>query len=354
MTKAPETRSDTLGQPPVAITTPALRGERPAAAPPGPTDLRKAPRKARRRHDRLAIVLFLLPAVVLFVLLVLAPIGIAAVTSLYFWDGLTAPRFIGIDNFVRLFTDPLEAPIFRGDLVRHFILIVLTLILQLPLALALALLLNQRLAGRAVFRVIFFLPYILSEAITAVLFLLMFSPNLGITNQLIETLGIDRSSVLWLAQPFSEPSAVLYALFFVMTWKYFGFYMILYLAARQNIPHELTDAAQIDGASDWQVFRYVTLPLLAPTIRITGFLAVIGTIKLFDLIWIMTNGGPLHASETMAITMFRHGFVRHEIGYAAAISVVIFLISLTFALTYQRFVMKRDLEGAITGMRDQR
>jgi raffinose/stachyose/melibiose transport system permease protein len=353
MTRVPETRPDTGGAPSVATVTPALRGERPDAAPPD-LPARRRPRKAGRGQDRMAIVLFLLPAGVLFGLMVLAPIGIAAVTSLYYWDGLTEPRFIGIDNFVRLLTDPLEAPIFRGDLVRHLILIALTLTLQLPLALALALLLNQRLAGRAVFRVIFFLPYILSEAITAVLFLLMFSPNLGITNQLIQVLGIDRGSVLWLAQPFAEPSAVLYALFFVMTWKYFGFYMILYLAARQNIPHELTEAAQIDGASEWQVFRYVTLPLLAPTIRITGFLAVIGTIKLFDLIWIMTSGGPLHASETMAITMFRHGFVRHEIGYAAAISVVIFLISLAFALSYQRFVLKRDLAGAITGMREQR
>ena len=126
--------------------------------------------------------------------------------------------------------------------------------------------------------------------------------------------------------------------------------MILYLAGLQGIPKELHEAAAIDGAGAWQRFRHVTLPLLGPTIRISIFLSVIGTIQLFDLVWVITGGGPVHASETMAVTMFQYGFKRFQVGYASAISMVIFLISLVFALLYQRFVLRRDLEGAVTNM----
>jgi raffinose/stachyose/melibiose transport system permease protein len=140
----------------------------------------------------------------------------------------------------------------------------------------------------------------------------------------------------------------------VITWKYFGFHMILYLAGRQNIPNELIESAMIDGASPWQTFRHVTLPLLGPTIRISVFLSVIGAIQLFDMVWVLTKGGPIHSSETMAVTMFEYGFRRAEVGYASAISVAMFVISFVFAIFYQRLVMRRDIEGAITGMRDQR
>jgi raffinose/stachyose/melibiose transport system permease protein len=139
-----------------------------------------------------------------------------------------------------------------------------------------------------------------------------------------------------------------------VSWKYFGFHMILYLAGRQNIPRELTEAAMTDGAGPWQVFRRITLPLLGPTIRISVFLSVIGAIQLFDMVYVLTGGGPVHASETMAVTMFQYGFRRFEVGYASAISVAMFVISLFFALLYQRFVLRRDIQGAITTMQDKR
>ena len=147
---------------------------------------------------------------------------------------------------------------------------------------------------------------------------------------------------------------MLYSLFFVISWKYFGFYMILYLAGRQNIPKELTEAATIDGATPGRCSATITLPLLGPTIRISIFLSVIGAIQLFDMVWVLTGGGPAHASETMAVTMFQYGFRRFEVGYASAISMVMFLISLVFALLYQRYVLRRDIEGAITVMGGKR
>ncbi|WFE21565.1 sugar ABC transporter permease [Solwaraspora sp. WMMD937] len=304
--------------------------------------------RRRRISDRITIGLFLLPALVLFGVLVVVPILVAAYTSLFRWNGFGGlpTDFIGLDNFVRLLDDP----VFIGDLRRGALLVVLSVTVQLPLALGLALLLNQKLRGRAVYRVLFFAPYVLSEVITAVLFTMVFSPNRGLANHVLGLVGLESLSSTWL----SDPATVLYSVFLVMTWKYFGFHMILLLAGRQNIPRELHEAAATDGAGGWQIFRHVTLPLLAPTIRISMFLAVIGSIQLFDLVWVLTGGGPLNASETMAVTMFQYGFRRFEVGYASAISIAMFLISLTFAVLYQRFILRRDLEGAMTTMGDQR
>lgn len=288
--------------------------------------------------------LFPLPALVLFVLLVLAPIVVAAYTSLFRWNGFGGrpTQFIGLDNFTRLLGDK----VFIGDLWHGLVLIILSVAVQLPIALALALLLNQRIRGRSVYRVLFFMPYVLSEVITAVLFRIVLSPERGLATSVLGWFGQGDLGEVWLA----DPNWVLYTLFLVISWKYFGFHMILYLAGRQNIPSELTDAARTDGASAWTAFRHVTLPLLGPTIRISVFLSVIGTIQLFDMVWVLTEGGPLHGSETMAVTMFQYGFKRFQVGYASALSISMFIISVVFALGYQRFVMRRDLQGAMTVM----
>jgi raffinose/stachyose/melibiose transport system permease protein len=126
--------------------------------------------------------------------------------------------------------------------------------------------------------------------------------------------------------------------------------MVLYLAGLQQIPRELEEAAAIDGANPWQIFRYVTVPLLGPTIRISVFLSIIGAIQLFDLVWVMTGGGPVDSTNTMAIYMIDHGFKRFQFGYASAVAVIMLVISLVFALLYQRFVLRRDIEGALTTM----
>ena len=314
---------------------------RPEAAP-LPARARQKP--GRRRHW-VTIVLFVLPALVLFLLLVVAPILVAVYASGFKWNGFGGlpTDFVGLDNFTRLFA----SDIFATDLWHLVVLVVLCLAVQLPLALGIAMLLNQRIRGRALYRLVFFAPYVLSEVITGVLFALILSPESGLANKALALVGLESA---WL----SDPSTVLLSLFLVLTWKYFGFHMMIYLAGRQNIPEELLEAAKIDGASGWKVFRYVTLPLLGPTIRISVFVSVIYTIQLFDLVWILTEGGPAHASETMAITMFEFGFARSQVGYASAISVVMFGLSLIFALGYQRLVMRRDLEGATTAMGEHR
>ncbi|MEU2427224.1 sugar ABC transporter permease [Streptomyces sp. NPDC007851] len=321
---------------------PGTRSGPDAVSPPRPAPDRA--RSRRRLLHWLTAMGFQLPALVLFGVLVLLPILFALYASFFRWGGFGMPSdYTGTDNFTRLFQDD----VFLGDLWRCLVLVVFSLALQLPFALAMAVLLNQRIRGRAVYRMLFFAPYVLSEAITGVLFGMIFAPGDGLADHLLSDIGLGALGGKW----FSDPSTVMATLFLVMMWKYFGFHMMLYLAGLQSVPAELTEAATVDGASPWQRFRHVTLPLLAPTLRISVFLSVIGSIQLFDLVWVITAGGPDHHSETMAVTMFQYGFKRYQVGYASAISVAMFAVSLVFALAYQRFVLRRDLEGATTNMR---
>ncbi|MBO0884154.1 MAG: sugar ABC transporter permease, partial [Mycobacterium sp.] len=188
-----------------------------------------------------------------------------------------------------------------------------------------------------------FAPYVLSEATTAVIWLLMLQPD-GFVDQAFKAVGLGSLIQLWLA----NPHIVLYTLFVVLTWKYIGFGIILLLAGLQGIPTELREAAAIDGASPWQTTRSVILPLLGPTIRIWIFLSVIGSLQLFDMVWIMTQGGPADASQTMATYLFHNGFQANEFGYGSAVAVILVAICAVFALLYQRYALRRDTAGALT------
>jgi raffinose/stachyose/melibiose transport system permease protein len=297
---------------------------------------RRLSRRARTRRRWATIALFLAPALALYLLLVVVPVLQAIYYSGFQWSGLgSLDDFVGLDNFERAFSDD----VFLGALEHNAIIIVLSLLVQLPFALALALLLNARVRGRALLRVLFFAPFVLSEVVTGVIWTLMLQPG-GLADAVMP---VDHP---WLA----DPGIVLYTLFVVISWKYFGFHMVLYLAGLQQIPRELEEAAEIDGATRWQVFRHVTLPLLGPTIRISSFLSIIGALQLFDLIWVMTGGGPVNASNTMAVYMIDWSFERFQFGYASAVAVIMLVISLVIALFYQRFVLRRDLDGALTTM----
>jgi raffinose/stachyose/melibiose transport system permease protein len=302
-------------------------------------------RPARRpiiRRQRAELTLLLGPALVLFVGFVLVPLVVAVYYSLHSWNGFgPLGEVIGLDNYTRALKDT----VFQHAVLHNLIFVGLTLVVQLPVSLSLALLLNRRLRGRAFLRLVVFAPYVLSEAITAVIWLVMLQPG-GFIDQMLTKVGLGGLVHQWLA----DPSIVLYTLFVVITWKYIGFGIILLLAGLQGIPSELREAAALDGASPWQATRHVTLPLLGPTIRIWAFLAIIGSLQLFDLVWIMTLGGPANASSTMATYLIDHGFKRYEFGYGSAVSVILFFICFAFALAYQRFALRRDTAGASTRM----
>jgi raffinose/stachyose/melibiose transport system permease protein len=297
--------------------------------------------RARRRSRLWTALLFVLPALALYALLVLLPIAQAGWYSLFKWNGLKPlTDFVGLANYQKALADP----VFHGAVSHNALIIVLSLAIQIPLALGLALMLNRRFRGRAFLRVLFFAPFVIAEVIAGLVFQLMLVPD-GVADRILESVGLGGLIQLWLA----DSSLVMYTLFAIITWKYFGFHMIIMLAGLQGIPKELEEAALVDGASRSQATRKVTLPLLGPTIRVSVFLSIIGALQLFDLIWATTRGGPGNASNTMAIYMVDWGIRRSQLGYGSATAVILFLIALVFALLYQRFVMRRDTEGAVTG-----
>lgn len=297
------------------------------------------PSSRARRPDGLpwrTTLLLLTPALVLYGVFVLYPIVQSARYSLYEWNGLgPLEDFVGFDNFRRAFRDDN----FVQAMKHNVAIVVLSLAMQLPAALGLAMLLNSRIKGRRLLRTLFFAPYVLSEVVTGVVWRQMLRPN-GLLDQLMGWIGLGGHTQGWL----SDPDVVLYSLFFVISWKYFGFHMVLMLAGLQQIPKELSEAASIDGATGWQTFRYVTLPLLGPTLRVSAFLSIIGALQLFDMVWVTTKGGPIGSSSTMATFLYEQ-FRKSLFGYASAVSIVIFALSLVVALLYQRFALRRDLRG---------
>jgi raffinose/stachyose/melibiose transport system permease protein len=301
----------------------------------GGTPIRRGPGR------RTAIGLFLLPALVLYGVFVLFPIAQAVRYSFFKWNGLTPlTDFIGLANYQRALADP----IFFGAVSHNVFIIVASLAIQIPFALALALLLSRSFRGRSVLRLVFFAPYVIAEVITAVVWSLLLQPG-GLAEGMLEAIGLGALYQPWLA----DPQTVMTAMFVIISWKYFGFHMILLLAGLQGIPRELEEAAAIDGATRRQAIRYVTLPLLGPTLRVSIFLSIIGALQLFDVIWVTTGGGPVNASNTMATYMFDWGFRRFQLGYGSAVAVILFAVSLIVALGYQRYVLRRDIEGAMTG-----
>jgi raffinose/stachyose/melibiose transport system permease protein len=290
----------------------------------------------RRPQDTLLIFLFLLPAIVLFLIFVVYPIFQSIYYSLFNWKGFgPAEDFVGLDNFINILSDQ----VFLKALKNGLLIILFSLVFQLPLSLGLAVLVGRDLPGRVFFRTVFFMPYVLSEVITALMWLFLYNPDpeRGFLNAILVLLpGGEAQS--WLA----NTDIVMAAVFAAITWKYFGFHMLLYLTGLQNIPQEIEEAARIDGASSLQNFFYITLPLLTSTIRTSVYLSVLGSIQQFILVWIMTKGGPVNASETLATYMYRFGFVRFQLGYGSAVAIYMFVLCLTFSLIYQRLMRQPD------------
>jgi raffinose/stachyose/melibiose transport system permease protein len=292
----------------------------------------------RKSTEAATVGLFLAPATALYVLFLLYPIVQAVYYSLYEWKGLRpAVDYVGIENYARILSDK----IFLRAAGNALTIGVLSILLQLPLALAFALLVGRSLPGRAVFRAVFFLPYVLSEVMTAIIWRSILNPNpqFGFINAILTGLGFE--AVAWLG----EPDTVLASVFAALTWKYFGLHLLLYMAGLQNIPRELEEAAAIDGAGGLQVVRYVTVPMLASTIRLTILLSVLGSLQQFGVVWVMTQGGPVHASEMLATYLYTAGFVRFAFGYGSAVAMIMFAMCLTFSVLYQRLAMRQDYEG---------
>ncbi|QAY69077.1 carbohydrate ABC transporter permease [Xylanimonas protaetiae] len=306
-------------------------------------------RKTRRKVRWFEVAGFTAPALLVYVAFVFVPVAFAVVMA--FFDGNRVQpfsNFVGFDNFAEIFTGgrTFGMPFFWDAVRNNFLIAILSLVLQGPLAIGVALLLNRPMKARGLVRTLIFVPYVLSEVITGVMFTMMLLPN-GALAVWLERLGLGSlADTLWLADIGNGGlgSITFWVAMFVLTWKYIGLAIILFLAGLSGIPEELTEAASIDGASWWQIQRKITLPLLGPTMRIWAFLSIIGSFQLFDMIWILTRQNPtIVGMDTMATYMVQMGMNRNRVGYGSAIAVVLFVITLIVALVYQRFILKRDV-----------
>ncbi|WP_457045479.1 carbohydrate ABC transporter permease [Geodermatophilus sp. SYSU D01180] len=291
-----------------------------------------------RGRKRLEILFFVAPALVLMAIFVVYPVYSAARMSFYRWKGFgPMVDFVGLQNYVRVLADE----VFTDAVVHNFIIVFASILVQLPLGLALALLLNRRIRARGTLRTIIFVPYVLAEVIAGVVWFQLLQPRTGLIETMLTSVGLPVPAQGFLG----TPDLALATVFVVLTWKYLGLAVLLFLAGLQGVPDELHEAAQLDGASWWQVQRRIAIPLLAPTIRTWCFLSMIGSLQLFDMVWILTGGGPANATTTMATYLVSQGTQRGNFGIAGAASVVLFLIGFAMAVAYQLLVLRRDTKA---------
>ena len=215
-------------------------------------------------------------------------------------------------------------------------IIAVSLVVQLPLALALAVLLAERMRGAYTFRLIFFLPYVLAEIAAGLIWRFVYDGDYGLVATMVGWFGGPPVHL------FADRELAIYGVLAVVVWKYFGFHMMIFVAGLQGISRDFYEAARIDGATRTQILRYVTLPMLAPTIRLSIFFAVLGSLQLFDMIVPLTNGGPSDSTQTLVTHLYNFGVVRMRIGFGGAIGVVLFVICVVFAFTYKRTAMRHD------------
>jgi raffinose/stachyose/melibiose transport system permease protein len=279
------------------------------------------------------LVVFLPPALVLFTIFVFLPMAEASWYSFFNWNGYGRPeRFIGLKNYLSL----LNNATFARALFNNALIIVVSLLVQLPLALGVALMVARQFPGAVWFRLIFFLPYVLADIAAGLIWRFMFDGDYGLTAAVTNFFGVAP------VYPLAGEGTAMAAILVVVVWKYFGFHMMLYIAGLQGIDKSLLEAAEIDGASAWQRFRFIILPLLAPMIRLSVFFSVVGALQLFDIIVPLTAGGPFETTNTMVSFLYYFGITRMRVGFGSAVGVVLFVVCVVFSTGYKRWVLRDD------------
>jgi multiple sugar transport system permease protein len=272
-----------------------------------------------RRRNALLGLSFILPNFVGFATLTLVPVLVLFYLAFTNWNAFGVAEWTGLANFHRLAGDAS----FRVALLNTLYYAAFHIPLTITASLALAVLLNRGLRGVAIFRAAAFFPYITSIVAVAIVWNMLFSPQAGPINQFLGAVGVADPPGWTTSATWSMPAVIL-----VGTWREAGYYMLLFLTGLQTIPAELYEAARMDGAGSWQRFRFITLPGLRPTTFFILVVLTIGSFKVFDLILVMTNGGPGQSTLVLSQYIYRKGFQENELGYACAVSVVLFLICL--------------------------
>ena len=297
----------------------------------------------RRRSGRARLIqkaapaVFLAPAIILLAVFLLYPLVYSFRLSLLDWNGLgNTAKSIGLDNWLRLLDDS----VFWHSAWNNLLLAVFSVVIQLPIAAALAVILDEASKGSRLLKIFYFLPLLMSSVALGVLFKNIFDPNFGPINSILSEMGLYSWTQDWLG----DPNFALGSVIAVVCWQNIPFYMVLFLAALSSFPREVSEAARLDGASGGTIFWKLKLPHLQGTVRTAVLLAVIGSMRYFDLIYVMTGGGPENASEVMATYMYRMVFNSFELGYGSTVASAMFIIIMVIAVVSLRISKRFETE----------
>ncbi len=297
-----------------------------------PLSLSAKRKQQKQRRASLAPYLWILPAILVYGIFKLGPLIGGIYLALLRWDGIEDPRFIGLRNFDKILNDKLTLMVL-GNNVEYA---VITVVGKIVLSLFLAVMLNQALRGRTFYRTGLFMPVVMSFVVIGILWRWLFNTEFGLINNLLENLGLGFLALDWLG----DTDIALKSLTLVDIWKWYGFHMVIFLAGLQSIPDELYEAARIDGASAWQQFLHVTLPMLQPVMIVNVTISVMGAFNVFDIPYVMTEGGPANSTNVMALHIFLRGFKFYRFGFSAALSYVLLTI-VTLVAALQLWLMTR-------------
>lgn len=281
--------------------------------------------------------LFLAFPLTLYVLWVIGPAFYTMYLSLTNWDGLSKPRFVGLENFRTLFDDP----VFMTSLMNNVKWLAIFIVIPVCLGLALAMILNKNIRGEKFFKASIYSPMILSPTVIGLIWGWMYDPAGGLINTTLTALGLKYLTAGWL----SNPKIVLYCIIAAAAWRHTGYVMVLYLTGLKGIPLSVLEAARVDGAKGWRMFWHILLPLLKPSTIIVLVVTIIDSFRAFDMVNMMTQGGPFNSSNVLANFMYMEAFHNYRMGYGAAVAVILFSIMFIFIVIYLREVVKAELAG---------
>lgn len=286
--------------------------------------------------NKVAIALFVLPPLLLFSGLLIVSIICSAYYSTLDWSGFGEGVFIGLGNYQEMFSSDIFCSSVKNSLLLAFI----TLMIQLPIALIFALILAAGIKGESVYRTIYFVPVTLSTVVIGQLWLKIYNPNYGVLNVLLRSLGLDSWTQNWLG----DVNTALFSAFVPIIWQHIGYHMLLLYTAIKSIPKDIYESASIDGATGAKAAIKITLPLITPTLKICAIFVITGSLKAFDMIYVLTNGGPVNSTEVPSSLMFNNIFNINRYGYGSSIAIFILVECVLIAFLLQKFVKTKQVE----------
>ena len=295
--------------------------------------------KQKKRRDIIQginIFLFLLPGLLLFVSILIAPIAVSVYRSTYDWNGFSEGTFIGFNNYIELFTN--GSIKFMVGLKNSLLIAFFSVFVQLPFSLGLALLLGRKYKGERFFLSVFFMPVLISTVVIGQLWLKIYNPDYGVLNMMLGALGLDNLKHVCVG----EVKTALGAVIVPTIWQYIGYHMLLMYAGVKGVSADLREAAMLDGATNWQVDKYVVIPIIKPIIRVSVIFAVTGSLKTYDLVRILTEGGPFQTTEVPSTLLENMLFLRNRYGMGSTISVMLILLCFAFALLITAAFKEKD------------